>query len=78
MVFLEDQHISQMNGKPITCVVEIVVGEEVWNKSRQGLTVQGKDGFSERPNQCQYSEFHGKNEIRWAYKFLPSGKWWPF
>ena len=35
MVFLEGQHISQMNGKPTTCVVEMVVGEEVWNKSRK-------------------------------------------
>ena len=29
-----------MNGKPTTCVVEIVVGKEVWNKSRQGLIVK--------------------------------------
>ena len=51
-------------GEQTTCAVKIVVDKEVWNRSRQGLTIQSKIGFSERPNQCQYSEFHGKNEIR--------------
>ena len=41
MGFLEGQHISQMNGKP-TCLVEIVVGEEVWNMSDKDIQQRTK------------------------------------
>ena len=53
MLFLKDHNVSQVNWNP-SCIIDIVICEEIGDHLIECIAVQFKVSLSERTNQSKY------------------------